>query len=188
LCSWRLRRGEILSLEWPQVDLENRVVRIDNAKTKHGERYIPMNDTVYRLISELSREKGTQLVFPSHRNAGQRMLDLKKGFAKAVRKGGIPHIRFHDLRHTFATRLVRSGVDLVTVQKLLGHAKITTTTRYAHSFVDDRIAAVKRLEKVSQPDANRAQTETAIMPGLAVRSRQPHKRLVQRRRPVAQSG
>ena len=83
------------------------------------------------------------------------MLDLKKGFAKAVCLAKIAHIQSHDLRHTFATRLVRRGADLITVQRLLGHAKITMTARYAHSMVDDRIAAVKRLEKVGQPASNR---------------------------------
>jgi len=59
------------------------------------------------------------------------MRDHKVGFAKAVREAKIPHIRFHDLRHTFATRLVRGETDLVTVQRLLGHARMTKTSRYA---------------------------------------------------------
>jgi len=77
---------------------------------------------------------------------------------KAVRLAGIPKIRFHDLRHTFATRLVREGVDLITVQHLLGHATITMTARYAHSLANDKIAAVRRLDLAafrSSPDPNR---------------------------------
>jgi integrase len=105
-----------------------------------------MNGAVHSLLSILPRQQGTPLVFPSHRNPAQRMRDHKVGFLKAVRGAGIPHIRFHDLRHTFATRLVRAGVDIITVQRLLGHAKISTTARYAHSLLNDRIAAVKLLD------------------------------------------
>jgi integrase len=54
--------------------------------------------------------------------------------------------RFHDLRHTFATRLVQAAVDLITVQQLLGHARITMTARYAHSASDTKIAAIARLD------------------------------------------
>ncbi|MGA2631846.1 MAG: tyrosine-type recombinase/integrase [Terriglobia bacterium] len=140
------RKGEILGLKWSQVDFANRTIFVIEAKSEQGRRIIPMNDTVYDLLSRLPRKRGTQLVFPSPRNPGHRMRDHKVGFAKAVRLAKIPHIRFHDLRHTFASRLVRSGADLVTVQKLLGHARITMTSRYAHSLMADKVAAVKRLE------------------------------------------
>ena len=85
-------------------------------------------------------------MFPSPRNPGHEMLDNKRGYWKAQKKAGIAHIRFHDLRHTFATRLVRAGVDLITVQYLLGHSKITMTARYAHSLFDAKIDALKKLE------------------------------------------
>jgi site-specific recombinase XerD len=55
-------------------------------------------------------------------------------------------LRFHDLRHTFATRLVHAGVDIITLKDLLGHTKITTTARYTHPLADDKMAAVKRLD------------------------------------------
>ena len=74
-----------------------------------------MNSTVSVLLSNLAQKKKSNLVFASNRKVGARLLDLKKGFKKAVLLAGIPHIRFHDLRHTFATRLVQSGVDLITV-------------------------------------------------------------------------
>jgi integrase len=143
-----IRKGEILSLKWPQVDLVKRTIYVLEAKSEQGRRYIPMNDTVHELFSRLPRKRGTQLVFPSPRNRGRRMRDHKVGFAKAVRLAEIPHIRFHDLRHSFATRLVRGGTNLITVQRLLGHARITMTSRYAHSMMDDRMNAVKGLEAV----------------------------------------
>jgi integrase len=88
-------------------------------------------------------------------------LDLKKGFKKAVQLAGIPHFRFHDMRHTFATRLVRAGVDIVSVQHLLGHSKITMTARYAHSLADAKMAAVGKLDIAgvcSLSDSNRSLT------------------------------
>jgi integrase len=105
-----------------------------------------MNEATFELLSNLCEKPKSEFVFPSIRKIGERLLDPKVGFMKAVRLAGIPHIRFHDLRHTFATRLVRTGVDLVTIQHLLGHSKITTTSRYAHSFADAKMAAVKRLD------------------------------------------
>lgn len=143
-----MRKGEILSLKWPQLDFAKRTIFVVEAKSEQGRRYIPMNDTVHDLLSRLPRKRGTQLVFPSPRNPGHGMRDHKVGFATAVRLAKIPHIRFHDLRHTFATRLVQGGTNLVTVQRLLGHARITMTSRYAHSLMDDRIDAVKGLEAV----------------------------------------
>jgi len=115
------------------VDFANRVIRTAHAKSSAENRQIPMNTTVHSLLADLERSKDSHLVFPSDRKPGRRILDLKAGFHKAIRSAGIPHIRFHDLRHTFATRLVQAGVGIITVQHLLGHAKITPTARYAHS-------------------------------------------------------
>ncbi len=100
----------------------------------------------------------SNLVFPSNRKVGEKFLDLKKGFKRAVQLAGLPKIRFHDVRHTFATRLVQAGVDISTVQHLLGHARISMTARYAHSPDTARIAAVKRLDELfdSQPVPKRS--------------------------------
>ena len=102
-----MRRGELLNLEWSRVDLNQRAIRIINAKSTAGDRDIPMNATVHSLLSELARRATSPLVFPSNRKEGESLFDLKKGFKKAVQLAGIQHIRFHDTRHTFATRLVR---------------------------------------------------------------------------------
>jgi integrase len=155
------RRGELLSLEWSRVDLDRRTIRIINAKSSAGDRIIPMNATVHTLLSDLFKNANTPLVFPSNRRPGEKLLDLKKGFKKAVQLSGIAHFRWHDMRHTFATRLVRAGVDIVSVQHLLGHSKITMTARYAHSLADAKMAAVSKLDLAgvcSSPDSNRPLT------------------------------
>jgi integrase len=88
----------------------------------------------------------SDFVIPSPRKTEARFRDPKKGFAKAIRLAGILHLRFHDLRHTFATRLVRSRADIITVQHLMGHSKITMTQHYTHSLADDKISTVNRLD------------------------------------------
>ncbi len=141
-----MRKGELLSLTWSQVDFAARTIRILNGKSRNAERRIPMNDTVFQVLSDLYASRSDELIFPSSRNPGHRVRDHKKGFAKALKEAGIQHLRFHDLRHTFATRLVRAGVDLITLQHLLGHSNIGMTARYAHCLEDDKIAAVRRLD------------------------------------------
>lgn len=71
--------------------------------------------------------------------------DLKKSFKKACSSVGITDLRFHDLRHTFATRLLASGVDIVTVRDLLGHFSVRITQRYTHSNQEQKREAVQRL-------------------------------------------
>ena len=160
-----MRRGELLSLEWARVDLNQGCIRIINAKSEAGDRIIPMNAKVHTVLSELAQRATSPLVFPSNRKPGEKFLDLKKGFHKAIDLAGIPHIRFHDLRHTFATRLVRAGVDIVTVQNLLGHAKLSMTGRYAHSLADVKMAAVNKLDLAgfySVPDSNRTLSPSGV--------------------------
>lgn len=74
---------------------------------------------------------------------------LKKEFKKAVKESGIAHFRFHDIRHTFATRLVQAGVDLYKVSKLLGHKDISTTQRYAHHYPESLRDGVEILDNMS---------------------------------------
>src|SRR2546422_7577041 len=77
---------------------------------------------------------------------GKPFVDLKSGFGLACRKAGINDVTWHTLRHTFASRLVSRGVDIVTVQQLLGHSAVTVTMRYTHTNLDSKHAAVAKLE------------------------------------------
>ena len=87
------------------------------------------------------------------------ILDLKRGFKKALSIANVSgRLRWHDLRHTFATRLVRAGVDLVTVSQLLRHSRINMMVRYAHSLADAKMSAVCKLDSAclcSAPASNR---------------------------------
>ena len=74
-----MRRGELLSLEWPQVDLCQLEIRVINAKSDSGNRVIPMNAAVHSLLCDLAKRSTSPFVFPSNRKPGERLLDLKKG-------------------------------------------------------------------------------------------------------------
>ncbi len=71
---------------------------------------------------------------------------LKDAFERAVEKACIENLHFHDLRHTFATRLVQSGVDLYRVQKLMGHKSITMTERYSHHYPGSLRESIRALD------------------------------------------
>ncbi len=79
------------------------------------------------------------------RKTGKQYQDVKRSFATACRKAGIRDFKFHDLRHTFASHLVMSGVDITTVSRLLGHRSLTMTLRYAHLAPNHLSKAVNML-------------------------------------------
>jgi len=136
------RRGEILSLKWKvNVDMHRRLVTVQASKNGN-KKTIPMSETLRGLLLGMSKVKHISgRVFPVD------VLALKDAFERAVRKAGIEDFRFHDLRHTFATRLVQNGVDLYTVQKLMGHKSIRTTERYAHHYPESLRPSVRALDE-----------------------------------------
>lgn len=89
-----------------------------------------MNATVTELLQSLKRK--SEYVFPSPKT-GRKLYDVKRSFRRAVRKAGIKDFRFHDLRHTAATRMADAGADAFTLMKILGHSDIRMTSRYTHA-------------------------------------------------------
>ena len=141
-----LRRGELLNLKWNQIDFKARMLRVE--KTKSGKmRHIPINDILFNELSRLKSENGQNSYLFFNPETGKPYLDMKTGFKGACRRAGIKGLRFHDLRHTFATRLIQAGVDIVTVQNLLGHHSVTVTQRYTHSNDEQKRKAVELLNK-----------------------------------------
>lgn len=124
-----LRRGELLGLKWENLDLRNRMIRVEHSK--NGERRdVPMTDRVLEIFQATPRRLDTPYVYAGTEGRPQR--DVKKAWGTAIRRSGVENFTFHDLRHTFASYLVMGGVDIRTVQTLLGHKSITMTMRYAH--------------------------------------------------------
>jgi integrase len=127
-----MRRGDQLSLRWEKVDFQRNVIYVANQKT--GREYpVPMNEDVRGAMLSLKREAraGAEFVFVNPKTGG-RYLDVKKAFARACAKAGIGDFRWHDLRHTFGTRLAEAGYSEATIAELMGHADRKTTGRYTH--------------------------------------------------------
>jgi len=137
-----MRKGEILDLQWNQVDFKTRRIRVE--KTKSGKvRHIPINDVLLHEFHQLEGKEPRFVFF--NPETMKPYVDMKKGFKAACRRASIKGMRFHDLRHTFATRLVERGVDLITVKELLGHSTVRITERYTHPNQDRKRAAVELL-------------------------------------------
>ena len=146
-----MRRGEILNLKWPDVDFKNRIITVQKSKSGN-KRMLPMDDTLYEVLGVLPTRFQQGYVFPSPVKEGQPRFGVQRQFGKAVKKASVHNFRFHDLRHTFASHLVMSGVDLMAVKELLGHATLTMTMRYSHLAPDHRMRAIKTLDSAYQTD------------------------------------
>jgi integrase len=124
-----MRRREILSLRWTDIDLRKRTITL--TKTKNNERrMIPINDQVAGVLRALPRHLESPFVFCDREGRPYDRVD--NGFRRACTRAGIRDIRFHDLRHTFASHLIMRGANLRSVQELLGHKTGKMTVRYTH--------------------------------------------------------
>ncbi len=144
-----MRKSEILNLQWDNVDLTHELILLE--KTKNGERReIPINKALKSLFQKLfiNRRLDTDYVFVNPKTAKPFTKDLKRSFQTACKKAGIRDFRFHDLRHTFASQLVMQGVNLKTVQELLGHKDLKMTLRYSHLSQAYKKDAVNVLENL----------------------------------------
>ena len=128
-----LRQDELLSLEWKRVDLPLETILIQ--KTKNGRpKTLPLNRVALDILKAKSKVRSVKndLVFLSRSGIKINRRYLWTVFKKALNRAGIEDFTFHDLRHTFATRLVQKGEDIYKVAKLMGHKDIRMTQRYAH--------------------------------------------------------
>lgn len=161
-----MRMGEILSLTWEGVDLFRRTVMV--FRSKNGERRtIPVNQTVLDLLKAKNKVRPlkTNLVFCSKTFTLIEGGHLRRAFRAALKAGEVASFRFHDLRHTFATRLVQAGIDLYKVQRLLGHKSGLMTQRYAHHWPESLRDGVEILDRGARFSTNLAQsgsTPTAL--------------------------
>ncbi|MCM8758454.1 MAG: site-specific integrase [Candidatus Omnitrophica bacterium] len=141
-----MRRSEIAKLRWQDIDFREKMITV--YETKNNEkRHIPMNTIVFDTINRIKEKPFSQYLFPGENGSHISPHHISHLFEKTVKKAGIKDFRFHDLRHTFASRLVMNGVDLKTVQELLGHKSFNMTLRYSHLAPEHKRKAVEILEK-----------------------------------------
>ena len=113
-----MRRGELLHQRWEDLDFDRRILFVSASKTAEGEmRPIPLTSRAFELLSRRRQPSG--LVFTYK---GNLIGSLKTGWAAAIRRAGIPRYRFHDLRHTFNSRLVEVGIIADIRKELMGHS------------------------------------------------------------------
>lgn len=146
-----LRRGEVFSLKWADVDLQRKILTVEGSNAKSGKtRHIPLNNEALAVLQGWKAQASveTGLVFIGR--GGRRFDNVQTSWEAVLEDAGIKTFRWHDLRHHFASMLVMNGVDLNTVRELLGHGDIKMTLRYAHLAPQVKAEAVAKL--------NRAQT------------------------------
>jgi len=127
-----MRRGELFNLKWTDVAFDRSMLTIQGKTAKSRKtRHVPMTDEAFDTLKLWSEKpQNSDYVFPG--DDGGRLKRICYLWFHLMKDAEIQKFRFHDCRHTFASRLVMRGVDLNTVRELLGHANIEMTLRYAH--------------------------------------------------------
>ena len=154
-----MRRGEQLNLRWKDVNFHTRTITIPRSKS--GElRHVRMNDRVLEILRSLPSRLKSEWVFPSE--TGESPLNannfINRVFNPAMKEANVSDFRWHDLRHTFASRLTMAGVDLRTLQELMGHKTIKMTLRYSHLSPTHTLEAVNKLCLTRQASGTRTST------------------------------
>jgi integrase len=152
-----MRRGELLKLRRSHVDFGLNVINVKQTKTGK-DRTVPMDvavrETFVGLCEGLSDD---DFVFMNSRT-GVQLTDVKHGFKSACRDAGVLDLNFHDLRHTFGTRLADAGVDIVKIAELMGHQSILTTRRYTHATDEGKRAAIAQLASYRRENCHKFAT------------------------------
>ncbi len=145
-----LRRGEIMNLKWSLVDMKRRTLTI--LEQKNGcKDTLPINDQAMEVLKARGKVRSLTCdhVFLTKNGTPFAPDNVTSSFNRVRKKARLTDFRFHDLRHTFATRLVQSGVDIYKVQKLMRHKSHQMTQRYAHHYSESLRDGVEVLDRIS---------------------------------------
>jgi integrase len=145
-----LRRGELFKLTWGDVDSRSRQLTVRASTAKAGKtRHVPMNAEVIEILKAWKPDGASDKDFVFVTPTGLPIISPKKAFGALMLAARISDFTWHDLRHTFASKLAMRGVDLLTIKELLGHASVKMTEVYAHLQPDRHQAAVALLHESS---------------------------------------
>ena len=136
------RRSEILELQWDDVDRTAGDLRLRDAKA--GPRMVPLTVPVLRILDGISREPDNPWVIAGQR-PGAGLTGLHHYWQPIRARAGLPDVRIHDLRHSYASRALALGESLSAIGKLLGHSTVSTTARYAHLMREAEKEAASRV-------------------------------------------
>jgi integrase len=145
-----MRKTEQLSLQWSDIDFKVCQIKIRESKAGKS-RIIPMNDTLVETLRRLPRTLNNPHVFVG-RVDGERMTDLPREWEKYVQNAGIADFHWHDLRHTFASRMAMAGIPLRVIQQLLGHQSLAMTERYSHlepGYLKDAVSVLSKANQLA---------------------------------------
>lgn len=140
-----MRRGEFVKLRWQDVSFSERFATVRENKGKRNQ-HLPLNQSVIKVLRRLNGRKSGDYVFPGDR-PGDHLSEsyVTRWFRRVAIKADTGNLRFHDLRHAFASWLVMGGTNLATVQQLMGHQTYQMTLKHAHRSPEHRRAAVDNL-------------------------------------------
>ena len=161
-----MRQGEILGMTWENVDFEQKTIYVAHTKTGRP-RKLPMSRPVEVELRSLKQDASSDEHVFSYARTGLKLTTFRHAWEGACTEAKISGLRFHDLRHTFATRLRAKGVHEMDIMSLLGHTTLQMTSRYTHAMPENLRTAVDSLNK--QPLPFRPRPAAA---GIAPKSRQ----------------
>ena len=164
-----MRIGEVCALQWKDVDLEEKVIRVNKSiqriyteedtmgktktellistpKTKSSQREIPIVQSLLKMMKDFAKICRPDYFVCSGTTTPIEPRTYRSYYMKKIEEIGLPRLKFHGLRHTFATQLIASKADVKTVSAILGHSDITTTLNtYVHPSRDDKRNAISKL-------------------------------------------
>ena len=156
------RKNEIARLRWSEVDAERGLLQLEESKT--GRKVIRLGAAALELLNKVPRTKGVY-VFPDPRDPALPIRNLDWAWVGLRTRAGLPDLRIHDLRHSFASVGVAGGSGLFLIGKLLGHAHVATTSRYAHLHDDPLAAAADKISREVSAMMGGGGAEIKRMPG-----------------------